>query len=454
MKTDTKFKMLTKSKIPGVILLVLIFALGIWLRTYHLPTRYGFGWDQQDDAVKVMGIISGKGLTLIGPRVSGPDSFFVSPWHYYFLVPFYWLGIGNPSSGEMASLFVGIVTIGIYYLTAKKLWGRNAGLLAAWGSSLAYSIVCWNVMYTPALTALVFYLGSRMFDEKKYILPAIVLAFFAGTVHLVSATLLILIFVGILLIKKQVNWKVVLAGLLIGSISILPLVLFDFRHNFLNFKKIIEFVGIQGNHVGNFFNFSAWETYFKGFALIFGSSISKTVYILERIMMWGIVLYGIFLEKIRGKKIWYMVWFVLPALILLFYHNNIPEYYFGVSVALFPFFLAKSIFDKKELTVIIVFLLLMTCLQVRNVLSDITLPSLSDKEAIVDYMIQYSNGRKFNFSYNVPFGDEVGYAYLFSWRKVEPQTTNDARLYTLIDLPEKAGERVIYRRGDLGIVER
>jgi hypothetical protein len=96
----------------------------------------------------------------------------------------------------------------------------------------------------------------------------------------------------------------------------------------------------------------------------------------------------------------------------------------------------------------------MTCLQVRNVLSDITLPSLSDKEAIVDYMIQYSNGRKFNFSYNVPFGDEVGYAYLFSWRKVEPQTTNDARLYTLIDLPEKAGERVIYRRGDLGIVER
>jgi hypothetical protein len=109
---------------------------------------------------------------------------------------------------------------------------------------------------------------------------------------------------------------------------------------------------------------------------------------------------------------------------------------------------------KNKGALAIVFLSILTCIQIVRVRIESYFPSLADKQAIVDYMIDFSKGNKFNFSYDVPFGDEVGYPYLFSWRKTGPQNTNDARLYTLINLPEKKGEKVIYRRGSLGIVQR
>ena len=440
-------------KVWGYLLLGLILALGIWLRTYNLPERYGFGWDQQDDAVKVMKMVNRESFTLIGPRVAGPNSFFVPAWHYYFLVPFYYLGNGSPWSGLAASLFVGMGTVLGYYFTAKKLWGEKVGLLAAWGGTLAFSIVSWNVMYTPVLTILVFYLGNRMFEDKKYVLPAIILAFFAGTTHLVPASLLVMILLGTLFLKTKPKLKSVLLGLLLGSLSLLPLLIFDIRHDFLNTKKIMEFVGEQGSSGGEKFNLLAWRAYYRGFSFMTGFDFSKIWFVAERVALVLFVLAGILLEKNRKKGWWYLIWFVLPAIILLFYHQNIPEYYFGVPIALLPIFIAKSAVKNKGVWAIL-FLLVVSVVQVKRMVSERSVPSLTDKIAIVNFMIEYSQNRKFNFSYNVPFGDESGYPFLFSWLKKEPTTTNDSRLYTLITLPEKPGERVIYSRVGLGILER
>jgi hypothetical protein len=442
-----------KRKILNIFLLVLIVVLGIWLRTFNLSSRYSFGWDQQDDAVKVMGIISGKSLTLIGPRVAGPDSFFVPPWHYYFLSPFYLAGNGSPWSGEAATIFVGVVTIFIYYLTAKKLWGEKVGLLSAWGAGLAYSLVSWNVMYTPALTAIVFYLGNKMFEDKRYVLPAIVAAFFAGTTHLVPATLLVMVLLGIFLMKKRPKMRTVLIALLIGTVSLLPLLAFDIRHDFLNIRKVLEFAGKQGDSHGGLFNLLAWRAYFRGFSFMSGYKFSEIWYIGERLLLVGFVFLGIRAGKDTNRRIWYAIWFLFPAVILLFYHSNIPEYYFGIPIALVPIFIAMSTIKNKGVWAVI-FLSLLTYVQIVRVTRERIFPALADKQAIVDFMIDYSDNSKFNFSYNVPFGDEVGYPYLFKWRGKEPQSTDDARLYTLIVLPEEKGERVIYKRGSLGIIRR
>jgi hypothetical protein len=355
-----------KNKVFLVLSLGLIFVFGIWLRTYNLQSRYSFGWDQQDDATKVMNIVSGKGFTLIGPRVAGPDSFFVPPWHYYFLVPFYWLGKGSPESGEMAALLVGVVTIFIYYITAKKLWGNKASLIAAWGAALAYSLVSWNVMYTPALTALVFYLGNKMFDDNRYVFPAIVLAFFAGTTHLVPATLLVMVLLAILFLKKKPKIKTVLMGLFVGSLFLLPLLAFDFRHDFLNIRKMIEFVSAQGSSQGGMINLLAWRAYYRGFSFMSGFHIRDIWYIGERAILLFFVIFGILSEKNKSKKIWFSLWFIFPAVILLFYHGNIPEYYFGVPIALIPLFISMGT-RKNKGALAIVFLSILTCIQIVRV---------------------------------------------------------------------------------------
>ncbi len=435
------------------LLLSLILLFGIWLRTYNIANRYGFGWDQQDDAVKVMKMVNGEGFTLIGPRVAGPDSFFVPAWHYYFLVPFYWIFQGSPWAGYTASLFVGILSIIAYYFVAWKLWGERAGLVAAWAGALAYSIVSWNVMYTTTLTVLVFYLGNKMFEDKKYVFPAIVLAFFAGTTHLVPMTLLLMILIGILFLKNKPKTKTVLLALAVGSLSLLPLVIFDLRHDFLNFNKLIQFVGNQTGSGGGLINLLAIRSYYRSFSYMGGYNIGITWYILERILLVTAIIFTIHLEKNVSKKWWYSIWFLLPAILLIFYHGNIPEYYFGVSVALIPLFISNNL-SKKFIFVVILFLTTVSYFQINRVLKDKFIPSLGDKENLVKFMIGYSKDNKFNFSYNVPFGEEPGYQYLFKWLKKEPTSTNDSRLYSLTTLPAKPGEKIIYESVGLGIIER
>lgn len=431
----------------------LILAFGAWLRTYNLTERYGFGWDQQDDAVKVMKMVRGESFTLIGPRVAGPDSFFVPAWHYYFLVPFYYFGKGSPWSGVAGSFFVGMITILCYYFTAKKLWGEKTALVAAWGGALAFSLVSWNVMYTSALTTVVFYLGSKMFSDKRYITPAIIVAFFAGSTHLVPMTLLLMIMVGIVFLKTKPSVKQVATGLMVGAISLLPLLIFDLRHDWLNTKKVIEFLFAQVGSGGKQLNFLAWRAYYRGFSFMTGYNIGLIWYVAERLILLALMVLGVARESDNDKRKWYVTWFVFPAIILLFYHQNIPEYYFGVPIALIPLFVAKNSTGRRGILTI-VFLVLISIIQVRRVRSEVVIPSLTDKQRIVEFMISYSGNKKFNFSYNVPFGDEVGYPYLFSWKEKVPTSTDDSRLYSLITLPEKAGEKIIYKRAGLGIVER
>ncbi|HCC08681.1 TPA: hypothetical protein DEP81_01725 [Candidatus Woesebacteria bacterium] len=439
-----------KNKYLNFLLIVLILAFGLWLRTYNLGNRYTFEWDQNDDVVKVMKILEGQ-PTLIGPRVAGPDSFFVAPWHYYFLVPFYAVGKGDPISGSWAAISVGMATILAYYWVGSRLWGKKEGLVAAWAGAASYSIVSWNVMYTPLLSIIIFFLGNRLLEGKKYFWLAVALAIFAGTTHLVPATLLIMILATYLLIKNKPPVKNILLGFLIGLLWLVPLVLFDLRHDFLIFNKVILFFTAKGEYHEGVFNLLAWRAFYRGFSLTGGSDFNSFWYIFERVFLAITVIAVIVVTKDKQKKIWYSLWFVFPAIILLFYWKNIPEYYFGVPIALIPLFL--SLVTKKFKPVITLFLIVVSIIQANNVFHQVSWVSLNDKKAVVTYMTNYAKDRHYNFSYDVPFGEEVGYPYLFKWMKHEPENIPEARLYTLSRSP-LSSEKVIYSKKGLNIIER
>jgi hypothetical protein len=439
-----------KNNYLNYFLLVLILVFGLWLRTFNLGNRYSFEWDQDDDAVKVMKIIEGQ-PTLIGPRVAGPDSFFVAPWHYYYLVPFYALGKGDPISGAFGAIAIGVVTILAYYQVGLKMWGRKEGLLAAWASAGAYSIVSWNVMYTPLLSIIIFYLGNKLLEGKKYYWLAIALAIFAGTTHLVPATLLIMVLATYFLVKNKPPVKSIIFGFLIGSLWLTPLVLFDLRHDFLIYNKIIQFFTAKGEWHAGFFNLLAWRAFYRGFSLMGGDGSSGFWYIFERAFLAVTVITGVILTKERSKKIWYSLWFIFPAVVLLFYWKNIPEYYFGVPFALLPLFLA--VISKKYRCVVVAFLLVGSLIQIKKVALEENRVSLNDKKAVVALMVDFAKDRPFNFSYDVPFGEEIGYPYLFKWLKHEPQNIPEARLYTLSRSPLPT-ENVIYSNKGLSIIQR
>jgi len=438
-----------KNKYLNCLILVVIFLFGLRLRTYNLGNRYGFEWDQNDDVVKVMKIIEGQ-PTLIGPRVAGPDSFFVSPWHYYFLVPFFAIGKGDPIAGAYAATAIGAVTILAYYWVGSKLWGIKEGLIAAWAGAIAYSLISWNVMYTPLLSIIIFYLGNKLLEGKKYFWFAIVLAIFAGTTHLVPATLLVMILATYFLVKQKPAISSIALGGLIGLIWLAPLFLFDLRHDFLIFHKIIEFFTAKGEWHKGYFNLLAWRAYYRGFSLLWFKP-NEYWYIFERVFLALTVIFGIVLTKEKNKKIWYSFWFVFPAIVLLFYWKNIPEYYFGVSFALIPLMLA--LVSKKYRLIVCLFLGVSSIFQLNYALTNENRVSLNDKKNVVKFMTTYANQKHFNFSYDVPFGEEIGYPYLFKWMRHEPENIPEAKLYTLSRKPT-ATENVVYSKKGLSIIQR
>lgn len=438
-----------KNKRWGIFLLVVIFLFGLWLRTYNLGNRYSFEWDQNDDAVKVMGIVHGQ-YTLIGPRVAGPDSFFVAPWHYYFLAPFYAIGHGDPIAGAYAATLVGLLTVLAYYWVGLKMWGQKEGLVAAWAGAIGFSIVSWNVMYTPLLSIVIFYMGNKILEGKGKFWVALALSIFAGTTHLVPATLVVMIMATYLLVKNKPSLKSVIMGGFLGLLSLTPLLLFDLRHNFLISHKVVEFLTTSSGGHNGLFNFLAWRAYFRGFSLM-GFKISDFWYIAERLFLAVVMILGILMTKEKNKRLWYILWFVFPAIVLLFYWRNIPEYYFGVVFALFPLFIA--LVSKKYRLVVCVILAAMSVVQINRVLHSENQVSLNDKKAVVKFMSSYTEGKHFNFSYDVPFGEEIGYPYLFSWIGHEPENIPEARLYTLSRKPLPT-EKVIYSNKGLNIIER
>lgn len=438
-----------KNKYLNLLLLVVIFVFGLWLRTYNLGSRYTFEWDQNDDAVKVMKIIEGQ-PTLIGPRVAGPDSFFVSPWHYYFLTPFFAIGKGDPIWSAYAAVLVGMVTVLGYYWVGKKLWGVREGLISAWAGAVAFSTVSWNVMYAPLLSMTVFYLGKTYFEKQKNFFLMLAVAIFAGTVHLVPITLVVMVGGVYLLAKKRPPFKSVILGTAVGLLAITPLVFFDLRHDFLITQKVFQFLTAKGEWHSGFFNLLAWRAYWRGFSLI-GFKLSEFWYIVERVFLILTVIVGIRMTKEKKEKYWEILWFVFPAVVLLFYWRNIPEYYFGVPFALLPLFLGKI--SKKYLAPVILFLALSSGFQGTRVLTTESQVSLDDKKEVVATMVNYANGRHFNFSYDVPFGEEVGYPYLFSWMGREPENIPEANLFTLSRNPLPS-EKVIFSKKGLNIIER
>jgi 4-amino-4-deoxy-L-arabinose transferase-like glycosyltransferase len=80
----------------GIIFLTgLILLMALFLRIYKINTNLIFVYDQGRDALIIRDILKGK-LTLIGPT-TGIPGFFLGPFYYYLITPFYWLGKGNPT---------------------------------------------------------------------------------------------------------------------------------------------------------------------------------------------------------------------------------------------------------------------------------------------------------------------------------------------------------------------
>ncbi len=435
-----------------LILISILVFITVFFRSYHLKDRYVFDWDQEDDANKVMEMVKTYKPRLIGPRVANESGFFVGPFHYYFLTPFFVFTGGNPYFGAYATIFISIITTIIMYLVFEKILNSNIAFISSLFYATSTNITSWNVIYTPLLSTLIFYLCYQFITGKKKLFPLLAFLYsFSFTTHLVPAVLIIPIIVSILLSHFKANKKQILLSLILFLIPLIPLFVFDLRHNFINLLSLRNFV-LLPKQISENVPFLFLRSFWRSLNIIYTTSPIITVVLKVLILL--ISLFEILKTKNQKLRILFLVWIFAPILILSFYSGNIPEYYYGTSLILFPVFIALFVnrLNNKYINLLIIILILIFQFQSFSLKGGIT---LNKKLELAKYLVSQSQDKIFNLSYDLPSGLNSGFSYLFKYLGEEPQDIPQGHLYSVFmtSSPPQTGQ-VVYSNNIFGLVRK
>lgn len=259
------WKLIRENRVQ-TLLLVLIFLLAIFLRFYQVPEYMTFLGDEGRDALAVRGLLVDHHFPLIGPPMSvstGVGQVYLGPLYYYMMAVAMFLSGMNPVGAAYMISVIGTLTVGLIYWLAQKWFGKEGALLAAFAYAISpvvvnYSRSSWNPNPLPFFTILAFFGLNKSIvrrDFKWFVLSGICLAF-AVQMHYLG--LILLPIFGVLWmyelykkIKNPKDYKNFYLGTILAVIAFLflmsPLLIFDLRHNFINFKAL-ESIFIGDKH--------------------------------------------------------------------------------------------------------------------------------------------------------------------------------------------------------------
>lgn len=246
-----------------LVVLLLVVILGIVLRFWNIHLLQFFTYDQARDAIYVKRIVIDHVPRLLGTQTSLPGMY-LPPFYYYTIAPILWLARLNPIGIDVYSATIGVLVILLVYFVANQMFGKPAGIAAAALYSLSplnveLSRRAWNPNTLPFFILLAFYFLWRCFEkkeEKDFLFSSIVYGY-CLSLHFGAWTLApIFLFSWLFFWKKNGDKKILLGSAGAIIFFVLPLFLFELRHNFflLSQAKIFFFdqqhLGLaQGNFI-------------------------------------------------------------------------------------------------------------------------------------------------------------------------------------------------------------
>ncbi len=212
------------------------------IRFYNFPAWWGFDYDQEINAQIAKTIFVDHKLVLIGPETS-VGGMYVGPYFNYLIGIVFWLVSFNPAGTIIINFAISIITLVVIYLIGKRLFNQSVGLLATlvYGFSpffISYDRVLWNPTPMPLVSIITVWALAIYFKEKskKWLYLAVIFVGIACQLHLTAIFLAAFLAVNIFLKPKV--WPITL---FIVGLFLMPLIIFDFRHDFLNSRHFINF---------------------------------------------------------------------------------------------------------------------------------------------------------------------------------------------------------------------
>ena len=451
----------------------MLILLYIFLRIYRIEDIFTFSFDQYRDAWVIKQIIVDNKIILIGPQSSFYGIYY-GPFWYYSLVPFYWIFGLNPLGGAYSAIFYGLLTLLILLYIAKNLFSWRVAFFSGLIYDLSYFINmlnrdCRNDPPLISLSAIILFLTYKAVTEKKKLKPCfyILLGFLAGLgwhFHFAAIIFLPLIITSFLFFK--VSKILTKLGLLILGflVSLLPLFIFDLRHDILigrSFIKLKEYSSVGTTWVNKLIgNFALVLNNF--FNIITPAQSPEILRIIALLLSLSFLAFFVlkFKNSFKKSKIFaiFLIWIILPIILFSFYAGEIRYYFFLLNFPVFILIMGLSLEKAAQFRIgklLVVFFVLISAYANTKALNNVSsLRSLKQTKEAINFIKNNSQNQPIFIDHFSKDNFKVGFEYLkyyYQLNVIEKQDLNKYPSY-LIYVP--AGKiNVDYDKvfGDIGI---
>lgn len=237
-------------------ILLIILLVGAFFRLYKIDQYMTFLGDEGRDAIIVRRLLVYGDPILVGPGTS-IGNMYLGPLYYYMMAPALFIANFSPVGPAVQIALLGVITIGMVWVIGREWFGKWAGIIAATLYAISptvilYSRSSWNPNIMPFFATLSIYSIWNVWKKNNYkwlivlgaAFPFVLQSHYLGL--LLAPVLGIFWILTIRRIKGRVKEvrqfiKSSLIGLLIFSVLMSPLVIFDARHNWINFSAMKKF---------------------------------------------------------------------------------------------------------------------------------------------------------------------------------------------------------------------
>jgi 4-amino-4-deoxy-L-arabinose transferase-like glycosyltransferase len=461
------------------IILVLILIISFFLRVYNFKSFYVFSHDQDLASWIVKDILVNHHVRLIGQETSS-QGVMIGALFYYLQAPFYLLGGMNPLPSIFLSIILGVFATYSIYFVFSKIFSTRSGLIGAFIYAVSALIVFTDREVAPTMPVVlwtVWYLYSLYLIQKNDQLKGFALwALLIGLIWHLNLALVILaplaliafLFTHHKMSNKKINFKAVIIGILILVAANLPLLAFEYRHNFSQTKAIVlslttEKDMIQGTAKGA-------SKFDRVMQLVNKNTIgilSKNNFVRPSSVTLLLVLLFVYLVKIKKiSKFWAITFVLWQCLYIAFFSTNslnVSEYYFNgmniIWILIFALSLAELQNTKKGKIAFYILAFLFVLTNLNNIFRHNT-----DKKGYVEKMALVNNINEDRIKHGYPCisisyitnpGYNLGYRYLFYIKDMhinKPMAgSTGSPVYTIV-FPHSLVDKIDASFGSLGLI--
>lgn len=451
--------------------LIVILVLSFIFRIYNFKSYYVFSHDQDLASWIIKDIVVNGHNRLIGQETSS-QGVFIGALYYYMQIPFYLSNGMNPLGAIFMSVILGVLTTYSIYFVFSRLANAKVGLVGSFIHAVSALIVFTDREVAPTMPVMlwtVWYLyGLYLIQKDKYLNGFILTGLLIGLIwhlNLALVLLLPLVSVAFLFSSRKLNLKAILAGVLVLVVTNLPLILFEYKHNFSQTKAVyLSLTTEKDLRVNSSKGFAKFDRVMQ---LVNKNAIgifSSYKFVRPSFVTLVLLLCLVYLFKTKRINSFYGTLFSLWLLLYIVFFTlnslNPSEYYFnGMNIVwlfISSYMLSILLENKKSQKLFYVLALLFFMANVNSILRFNT-----DKKGYVEKMalVTHINEDRIkhgypciSISYITKPGYELGYRYLFWLRNMHVNNPiSNSPVYTIV-YPHNLVDRIDHSIGSLGLI--